>query len=306
MFEPQVLLTVPMSTLHLVRKWADLDEEDDDVASTRASAVTQGFETKPDEHGIKTVIEYKERDGKTYKLTKRVKETVLTSWTNKNIQARKHLAKFGKPAMNDDAAERRLVTRSEEEIPVELSTRQTDPAFLRDEAEDKWHEESLTIVENLMSQKKVWSKINLEKHEGKDQVGMEEPTCQASRRQSDFHAGLLGSRAGDAPKSTYVPPYLRGKESDAKGKGRGFTEEQCSLRVTNLSMEAKQGDLEELFGTVGRLARVYVAKDEWGEPRGFAFVTYYNRQDAERAIARLNGHGYDNLILQVQFAKPRA
>ena len=33
--------------------------------------------------------------------------------------------------------------------------------------------------------------------------------------------------------------------------------------------------------------------------KGFAFITYYNREDAQRAIDRLNGHGYDNLIMKV-------
>mmetsp|Transcript_132049 Transcript_132049/g.422532 ORF Transcript_132049/g.422532 Transcript_132049/m.422532 type:complete len:306 (-) Transcript_132049:117-1034(-) len=305
MLETQKMTSVPMSTFHLGRKWADLDEEDDEVESTRASGVGQGFETKADEHGIKTVIEYKERDGKTYKLTKRVKETVLTSWTNTNIQARTHMAKFGKAARSDAATERHLVVRSEEDIPVVLSTRLTAQALVKDEAEDKFYEESLTIVENLMSQKKAWTEINKEKHELK--VGMEEPTTPADKPRSDFHAGLLGNRVGDAPKSTYVPPSLRGKENDPKGKGKGVPDEQCSLRVTNLSEDAKQGDLEELFGRVGRLARVYVAKDQLtGASRGFAFITYYARQDADRAIAKLNGHGYDNLILQVQIAKPRA
>jgi RNA recognition motif-containing protein len=38
---------------------------------------------------------------------------------------------------------------------------------------------------------------------------------------------------------------------------------------------------------------------------GFAFVSYADRDSAEKAVARLNGFGYDNLILHVEFAKPR-
>jgi len=77
--------------------------------------------------------------------------------------------------------------------------------------------------------------------------------------------------------------------------------------VANLSEEAKEGDLQELFGQFGRLQRVYMAKDlTTGLGKGFAFVTYYNKEDAQKAINKLNGHGYDNLIMQVQVARPKA
>merc|ERR1740121_1701786 len=96
--------------------------------------------------------------------------------------------------------------------------------------------------------------------------------------------------------------------SSSKGKmGKaGYDQQQeASLRVTNLSEDVKEGDLQDLFSSVGRLQRVYLAKDENGFSRGFAFVTYYTRDDAFKAIEKLHGYGYDNLILQVQFAKPR-
>ena len=36
--------------------------------------------------------------------------------------------------------------------------------------------------------------------------------------------------------------------------------------------------------------------------RGFGFVTFYHREDAAKAIAKLDGHGYDHLILHLEWA----
>merc|ERR1712110_400583 len=97
----------------------------------------------------------------------------------------------------------------------------------------------------------------------------------------------------------------------AEGKGKGGKgdlqqQQEASLRVTNLSEDVKEGDLQDLFGQCGRLQRVFLAKHmDTGMSKGFAFITYYSRDDAVRAIKKLHGHGYDNLIMQVMFAKPR-
>ena len=37
--------------------------------------------------------------------------------------------------------------------------------------------------------------------------------------------------------------------------------------------------------------------------QGFAFVHYYDKSDAQKAIDKLNGFGYDHLILKVEWAK---
>ena len=37
--------------------------------------------------------------------------------------------------------------------------------------------------------------------------------------------------------------------------------------------------------------------------QGFAFINYYKRADAQMAIQELDGHGYDHLILKVEWAK---
>jgi hypothetical protein len=55
----------------------------------------------------------------------------------------------------------------------------------------------------------------------------------------------------------------------------------------------------------GSIQRVYLAKDrETGMSRGFAFINFYERDDAQKSIDKLDGHGYDHLILSVSWAAP--
>jgi translation initiation factor 3 subunit G len=50
---------------------------------------------------------------------------------------------------------------------------------------------------------------------------------------------------------------------------------------------------------------VYLAKDkETLQSRGFAFVSFVNKQDAAQAMEKLQGFGYDHLILKLEWARP--
>jgi len=104
----------------------------------------------------------------------------------------------------------------------------------------------------------------------------------------------------------YVPPSKRGAEGrigDTMPDRR--RDDTAAIRVSNLSVNAQETDLQELFKPFGGIARIFVAKDKTtGECKGFAFVNYYRKEDAARAIATLNGFGYDHLILSVEWAKP--
>lgn len=51
---------------------------------------------------------------------------------------------------------------------------------------------------------------------------------------------------------------------------------------------------------------IYVGKDqETGLCKGFGFVSFEDRSDAEAAMAKVHGLPYDHLILQVQWSVPK-
>eukprot|EP01071_Lankesteria_metandrocarpae_P005548 Lankesteria_metandrocarpae@DN4032_c0_g1_i4.p2 len=80
--------------------------------------------------------------------------------------------------------------------------------------------------------------------------------------------------------------------------------DESTVRVTNLSEDADESDLFRLFGGVGGVHRVFLAKNrDSGQSKGFAFVTFKNKEDAQKAVTQLNRHGYDNLLISVEPAK---
>jgi len=114
--------------------------------------------------------------------------------------------------------------------------------------------------------------------------------------------------AGAPTPGKYVPPSLRAGSSSLEDLRAQEQRDRdaLTLRVTNLSEDVREGDLSDLFGQFGRIQRIFLAKNpETKLSKGFAFITYHTKSDAEGAIKRLNGHGYDNLVLRVEWAKPQ-
>lgn len=71
-----------------------------------------------------------------------------------------------------------------------------------------------------------------------------------------------------------------------------------------VSEYAEEQELRDMFERWGRVTRVFLAKDrETGRAKGFAFVSFADRTDAGKACEKMDGFGYNNLILRVEFAK---
>lgn len=78
------------------------------------------------------------------------------------------------------------------------------------------------------------------------------------------------------------------------------------LYVGNISFNTTNQDLNDLFGAIGTVESANVVEDrETGRSRGFGFVEMASKEDADNAIAQLNGKEVDGRELKVNEAKPR-
>ncbi|HIK44232.1 MAG TPA: RNA-binding protein [Leptolyngbyaceae cyanobacterium M65_K2018_010] len=79
-----------------------------------------------------------------------------------------------------------------------------------------------------------------------------------------------------------------------------------SIYVGNLSFEATEDQITEVFAEYGKVSRVSLPTDrETGRPRGFAFVEMENESEESAAIEALDGAEWMGRDLKVNKARPR-
>ncbi len=74
----------------------------------------------------------------------------------------------------------------------------------------------------------------------------------------------------------------------------------------NLSYQANEQELRETFESHGEVEETYIVRDrDTGRSRGFAFVEMPTDEEAQTAIAELNGKEVGGRTLTVNEARPR-
>ncbi|XP_051222983.1 eukaryotic translation initiation factor 3 subunit G [Lolium perenne] len=281
-------------------RWGELDEDDGaDLDFLLPPRVVIG----PDEHGFKKTIEYRfDDDGNKVKVTTTTRVRKLArARLSKAAVERRGWAKFGDAASGDDASARLTVVSTEEillERPRAPGSKADEPSASGDPLAVASKGGAVLMVCRTCGKKgDHWTSKCPYKDLAPAPDSLDRPPT------SDGPPTLGG---GGASKGSYVAPRLRvGAVQDA-GHDMKRRNDENSVRVTNLSEDTREPDVLELFRTFGPVSRVYVAVDQrTGSSRGFGFVNFVHREDAEKAISKLNGYGYDNLILHVEWATPR-
>ena len=297
-------------------KWGDVDYDDDTHISTPASAPqsVQGQSMpaapativgKVDSHGIRTVTEYVTNEkGQKIKITKKLKTMTKMVKVNKNVLARQKWPKFGLCAGLPPGPEPNVTYTSIEVINLDLRPKKREEEK-EESSLDKLSTTASVIICRNCGETGHWT-LKCPKRTEIRPFGESMPEESSTGGASGSGSGATAA-AGTAGK--YVPMHMRaGGTGDTSG-GYGVSslrDDSSTLRVTNLSEDTTESDLSDLFRRFGHTSRIYLAKDrQTNKSRGFAFVSYTNKHDAQNAIDKLNGYGYDNLILHVEWAQPR-
>jgi len=277
-----------------------LIDDDDEMAMDDFRPNVEVF--GPDSKGIKTVVEHKVReDGAKVKVVTKIRVSKQKKKVSKAVSDRRKWAKFG-DAKNESRNDN-------------ISVVSVEQVFLEkpDHGQSKKKEDSGDALTALATQNTSLVVCRICGKKGdhwtskcpyKDLAAAKGMATGERPPDEDGPASLLPpSKPGG-----YVPPSMRG---GGAGGGAGDSmrrpRDENSVRVTNLSEDTREPDLQELFRPFGHISRTYIAYDrETHESRGFAFINFVNRDDAARAIKALDGYGYDNLILRVEWAAPRA
>ena len=281
----------------VMSNWADEAEKPDGAEPELLPDVDveEGFETEVGEDGVKTVVEY-QKDPQTaerLKVTSKVKVIKKDERIKKCVLDRRTWAKFG------DAAK---PPQTKKKLPESWATNYQGVGFLQD---------GVTYVCTPFQELDMAPRKKAEAK--KKPVVQEVKAVGVWKRKSDSAAGAGGIAAGAAPgrvSGAYVPPTMRAADGSRRmdlENIRMVRDDTAALRVSNLSDDVREDDLQELFRPFGPITRTYLAKDrETGFSRGFAFINFVRREDAQAAMDKLAGYGYDHLILQIEWAKPSA
>jgi RNA recognition motif-containing protein len=78
------------------------------------------------------------------------------------------------------------------------------------------------------------------------------------------------------------------------------------LYVGNISFRATEDDVKDLFSQAGDVVSVKLIKDATtGRLRGFGFVEMASQEEAQKAIAMMNGSSFMERNIVVNEAKPQ-
>ncbi|MBN3291355.1 EIF3G factor, partial [Polypterus senegalus] len=291
-----VNITCAPDTFTSKPSWADqVEEEGDEGTLPSPKEIIKG--------NIKTIIEYKiDEDGKKYKIVRTFK--IETRKASKAVARRKNWKKFGQSEFDPPGPNVATTTVSDDVLMTFISSR-----------EDLNNQEEEDPLNKLNRQKIVSCRICKGDHwttrcPYKDTLG---PMQKELAEQLGLSTGEKEKTSEPEPAQPaqsktgkYVPPSLR---DGATRRGESMqpnrrADDNATIRVTNLSEDTRETDLQELFRPFGSISRIYLAKDKnTGQSKGFAFISFHRREDAARAIAGVSGFGYDHLILNVEWAK---
>ena len=265
-----------------MRDWAE-DEDYDDSTTLPLQQIISNAD------GTKTIVTYRlNDDGKKIKTTRRIRTTVVKEHVNPEVAERREWAKFGKEEGKPRGPDISTTTIGENML--------FKPS-INWKANQKEEASGNSELKAQLKDKKVLCRICKGEHftarcPYKDTLPPMDDVAGPTNTVDDTAVVENEGTGG-----RYIAPHLRGIKAtsggDKLGGGPGGSyrerDDLATLRVTNVSENAEEHHLRAMFERFGRVTRVFLAKDrETGRSKGFAFVSFAERSDAEKACREMD------------------
>ena len=288
---------VSRSNLHIMAgfNWADDTHDNEALAPVfNDDRLPPRQESIDPSTGVRTVIEYHINDkGERVKTTRKFRAVRRQHRVHKNVARRRNIEQFGDVYGATEADQRNVTYQAYDEIFLNLSAGNDDDDGADDPLNKLQTQKSIVVCRLCGAVGDHWT-LKCPKRNG--------PAGNSAKKGDDDAA----AKSQEAPANTsgrYVAPSLR--QGANRGPSRmGDRDDMPTIRVTNLSEDTTEQDLGELLSPFGHVTRIRLAKDRvTNYSKGYAFISFTKRSDAQRAIDKLNGYGYDNLILSVEWSR---
>ncbi len=256
---------------------------------------------------IKTVTEEKRDDqGRLMRITRKIRMKLVTEAVEPEVAARRAWKKFGLAA-NDGLG------------PNISSTILGEPVYLKLALDQDFDKQEVAAQVPVVEAKSVKCRYCEGPHwtvkcPHKDKfVGVAAKVNHGQGSSATNEEGKTEATQPAAP-AKYVPRFRR-QEDGTSASASGSTEQTqderdlgLAIRISNLSDVVVENDIRDLCDALNApVARCNVARDRnTGRCKGYAFINFYSKDDAERVMTKLNGLPYGNLILKAEIARPSA
>jgi translation initiation factor 3 subunit G len=255
---------------------------------------------------IKTVTEEKRDDqGRLIRVTRKIRMKLVTEAVEPEVATRRAWKKFGLAA-NDGPG------------PNISSTILGEPVYLKLAMDQDFDKQEVAAQVPVVEAKSVRCRYCEGPHWSvkcphKDKfLGTE---AKVNHGQGAASAASEEAKAEAAGPAKYVPRFRRqedGSSAPAPNGSEQQTQDErdlgLAIRISNLSDVVVESDIRDLCAALNApVARCNVARDRnTGRCKGYAFINFYAKDDAERVMNKLNGLPYGNLILKAEIARASA
>lgn len=262
----------------------------------------------PHRESVKTVSEIRtDEEGRRFKVTRKIRMRLVTEAVEPEVALRRTWKKFGLSA-NDGVG------------PNISSTILGEPVFLQLSIDADFDKQEVSPAQAQAAEAKT---VKCRYCDGPHfSVKCPYKDTFAGDKKFSFNGGSAASSATEVADATspsagpakYVPKFKRSVEDGGLGGASSSDpsnplddrDQGLAIRITNLSDIVVESDIRELVGAIGvPVSRCNVGRDRFtGRCKGYAFVNFFSKEDAEKVMGRLNGFPYGNLILKVEIARP--